>query len=266
LYDVMRASLNRISNSESLISTASPFNIQQSIFLSLRIASMENHDGYPTSDASYDSGGIQENVAKSRSGVNSESLRSLSVVPGTPNADTLEFFPSSDPPQACVQPFPNARQAHRAGAALVGTPSAVGAIRVRKSSTMSQFMTPAPIRSSPLAMQDSVVSRCVTKVNRCLTITLRCTNSNFRSQLANKRSRQMLSKWNLKRKMHDWCSRLQDCAALCASSSKNWPRPRARRISLSAIYTSIEPKKQGGCSRMPSLMLGSSCRNRRLPR
>jgi len=61
---------------------------------------------------------------------------------------------------ASSQPFPHVRGVSLSRAAsghVVGTPSAFGAIRARKPSPLSQSMTLAPTRGSPLATNDFVV-------------------------------------------------------------------------------------------------------------
>ncbi|KAN0088192.1 hypothetical protein V8E55_005249 [Tylopilus felleus] len=82
----------------------------------------------------------------------------LSTVRGISSADTVQSFPSLV--LVPVFPNPHVTQVPRTTTVLVGTPSAVGAIRVnRKSHTLSLFKTYAPIRRSPLALQGSRTSK-----------------------------------------------------------------------------------------------------------
>ena len=123
---------------------------------------MENgqHD-HLTSDASSES--LTESIHNEKNSVKSHNvlqqgelpgsedfgLGSLNgVVPGTPDADIPQAFPSSGPIPVSSPALPNSKgasqvpQAMTASGFVIGTPSAVRAIRVRKSSTLLQFMTP----------------------------------------------------------------------------------------------------------------------------
>ncbi|KAH0831093.1 hypothetical protein J3R83DRAFT_13655 [Lanmaoa asiatica] len=72
----------------------------------------------------------------------------LSVVPGTPHADSPHSLPSLESRPKIPQTESFRRVASQAIVSQVSTPSAVGTIR--KSSTLSQFVTPAPVRGSLL--------------------------------------------------------------------------------------------------------------------
>ena len=173
------------------------------------------------------------------------------VVPGTPDADTPQAFPSSDPIPVSFPALPNPKgasqvpQAMTASGFVIGTSSAVGAIHVWKLSTLLQFMTPAPIRQSLLGVKDSMLPSSVTKVridypcNECDTNTI----GSWTLKLMNHWT---LNNWNLTRKRHSWCSKLRGHIILPVGSSKNLPNLGAVRVLPSQICTSIRPRKQGG--------------------
>ncbi|KAF8548698.1 hypothetical protein OG21DRAFT_1516024 [Imleria badia] len=86
-----------------------------------------------------------------------------------PTADFGSPSSARDPVPVSSQPssLPNIRVPHvprttvNANGFIVGTPSAVGAIRPRKSSTIPQLLTHAPTRRSPLAVNNPVVPQSV---------------------------------------------------------------------------------------------------------
>lgn len=95
----------------------------------------------------------------------SELSNSLATVPETPHGSfPYSKFPSSDsiPTSSPNAPPPEVKRRHRIAPFAIGTPSAVGAIR--KSHTVLQFATPAPVKGSPLVPQNH--SLALTKVSK----------------------------------------------------------------------------------------------------